>query len=121
MQRDSGFREAQRAQVSFLAPLEKRCLVWLARRTPSFIDSDHLTALGFVSMLGSSGYMSPWIAMGLLGNLALYYRGATARLFGQSFPLYDAGGVIGLIGMALMLITAVARHTVALYRAERIP
>ncbi len=57
----------------------------------------------------------------MVGNLALYYRGATARLFGQSFPLYDAGGVIGLIGMALMLITAVARHTIALYRAERIP
>ena len=28
------FREADRAQVSFLAPLEKRCLIWLAHHTP---------------------------------------------------------------------------------------
>jgi len=31
---NAGFREAERAQVSMLAPLEKRCLIWLAQRTP---------------------------------------------------------------------------------------
>ena len=47
------FREAGRAQVSMLAPLEKKVLIWLAHRTPAAINSDHLTALGLVAMLGA--------------------------------------------------------------------
>jgi phosphatidylglycerophosphate synthase len=47
------FREAGRAQVSMLAPLEKKALIWLAHRTPAAINSDHLTALGLVAMLGA--------------------------------------------------------------------
>ena len=37
------FREAKRTQQSFLAGLEKRTLLWLAARTPAWINSDHLT------------------------------------------------------------------------------
>ena len=54
------FQEAGRAQVSFLAPLERRCLVWMARRTPCWIGSDHLTALGLLAMLGAG--LSYWYA-----------------------------------------------------------
>jgi len=216
------FKEASRAQLSLLAPIEKKCLIWLAERTPRWINSDHLTALGLAAMLGAgfsywyasrnraglllaiaclalnwfgdsldgtlarvrnrqrprygfyvdhivdafgtffllgglglSGYMSPRIAAGLLvayflltievylatytigtfhisfwkfsptelrillavGNLALL-RWPMGRLFGRTFPLFDVGGVIGMIGMALMLVVAVIRHTVYLYRAE---
>jgi hypothetical protein len=62
------FQEAARAQVSFLAPVEKRCLIWLARRTPAWIDSDHLTALGLVALAGAglSYWFSRWNHAGLL-------------------------------------------------------
>jgi hypothetical protein len=43
------------------------------------------------------------------------------HLVGGSYLLFDVGGVGGVAGMALMLIIAVAKHTVALYRAEPIP
>lgn len=47
------FREARRIQQSFLANLEKRTLIWLAARTPAWINSDHLTLLGLLSMAGA--------------------------------------------------------------------
>src|SRR5262249_20199363 len=47
------FREARRIQQSFLANLEKRTLIWLAARTPAWINSDHLTVLGLLSMAGA--------------------------------------------------------------------
>src|SRR5579864_3053125 len=51
------FREAKRTQESFLAALEKRSLLWLAARTPFWINSDHLTLLGLVAMAGAgAGY-----------------------------------------------------------------
>jgi phosphatidylglycerophosphate synthase len=221
----AAFAEASRAQVSLLAPLEKRALVWLARRTPRWINSDHLTVLGLAALAGTglsywfaghnqaglvlacfflavnwlgdsldgtlarvrnrqrprygfyidhvvdafgtmflmgglalSGYMHPGIAAGLLiayfmlsievylatytlgtfhlsfwkfsptelrillmvGNVVLLYH-PMARLSGASYPLFDVGGAIGIAGMAAMLLSAVARHTAALYRAERLP
>ena len=220
------FQEAGRAQVSFLAPVEKRLLVWMARRTPDWIGSDHLTALGLLAMLGAglsywyarwnsaglwlvilflfvnwlgdsldgtlarvrnrqrprygfyvdhvvdafgtlflmvglglSGHMAHGVAIGLLvayfmlsievylatyaigvfhlsfwkfsptelrlllmaGNIALLCGRHTARLFGHSYRLFDVGGAIGIAGMALMLVSAVVRHTAHLYRAERLP
>jgi len=47
------FRDASRAQASLLSPLEKPVLIWLARHTPSWINSDHLTALGLLAMIGA--------------------------------------------------------------------
>jgi hypothetical protein len=44
------FREAAREQESFFAPIEKRLLVRMAHATPRWINSDHLTLLGLVSM-----------------------------------------------------------------------
>jgi phosphatidylglycerophosphate synthase len=40
---------AARIQQSFVAGVEKRALLWLAKRTPGWINSDHLTILGFIS------------------------------------------------------------------------
>jgi len=48
-----GFQEAQRKQVSLLAPLEKKTLVWLAGRMPRWVGSDHLTLLGLAAMLAA--------------------------------------------------------------------
>ena len=40
-----------REHGSVLALPEKRALVWMARRMPCWVHSDHLTLLGLVSML----------------------------------------------------------------------
>src|SRR5580692_7664953 len=47
------FRDAERKQLSFLAKTEKKVLIWLAHRMPAWVNSDHLTVLGFVAMLAA--------------------------------------------------------------------
>ena len=123
---------------------------------------DHVVdAFGSFFLLGGlalSGYMSPSIATGLLiaffmlsievylatytigtfhlsfwkfsptelrvlltiGNVALLYR-PVVGIFGRRYLVFDVGGVIGIAGMAMMLVWAVIRHTRLLYRAERLP
>jgi len=39
------FKDANRIQDSISSGPERKVLVWLARRVPSWIDSDHLTFL----------------------------------------------------------------------------
>lgn len=46
------FRDARRAHESFLAQAEKKALIAMARRLPSWVSPDHLTVLGFLSMIG---------------------------------------------------------------------
>ncbi len=53
------------------------------------------------------------------GNLALFWR-PVVRLFGTDYLLFDVGGVIGLAGMALMLVAFTVKNTLRLYREERI-
>jgi archaetidylinositol phosphate synthase len=218
------FISATRLQQSFVAAAEKKTLLWLAQRTPGWINSDHLTILGFAAQclagacyalarwnrfllllgivflalnwlgdsldgtlarvrncqrprygfyvdhvvdtfaafflmggLALSGYIHPAIAFGLLiaflmlsieaylatytlgqfqlsywkfgpteirlllaaGNLALL-RWPTAKLLGMQFRLLDIGGLIGIAGMALMLIVSAIQHTRTLYREEKI-
>jgi len=219
------FKEAQRAQVSFLAALEKRTLIWLAHRMPPWVNSDHLTGLGLVSLagaglsywysrenriglamvivflianwfgdsldgtlarvrnrqrprygfyvdhvvdmfgtffllfgLGLSGYMSLSVAMALIvvyyalsievylttytigtfhlsfwkfsptelrillciGNLVLLAGQTHGRIGDRVFLLFDVGGAVGVVGMVVMLLWAVYRHTVHLYNEERL-
>jgi archaetidylinositol phosphate synthase len=45
------FQDAKREQTSVLAPLERLALRGLARRMPQWVNSDHLSLLGLVSML----------------------------------------------------------------------
>jgi phosphatidylglycerophosphate synthase len=44
------FVNAIRLQESFTARAERRALAWLAERLPSWVNSDHLTLVGFVAM-----------------------------------------------------------------------
>ncbi len=219
-----GFKEAERAQLSFLAPLEKRCLIWLAQRAPRWMHSDHLTGLGLASLLAAgicywysrwntaalllvivclaanwagdsldgtlarvrdkqrprygfyvdhivdclgalfllgglalSSFMSHGTALGLLivylllsceiylatytlgkfhisfwkfsptelrillaaGNVALFLNPrAGMTLPGGRYSLFDIGGAIGIVGMALVLAVSVVTHTRTLYQAE---
>src|SRR3982074_3736454 len=43
----SKFRDAVRLQQAITAPVERKVLLWLAKRLPDSISPDHLTALGF--------------------------------------------------------------------------
>ena len=43
-----------------------------------------------------------------------------AAIAGRQFLLFDVGGAIAIGGMAAMFLTAAIRHTMALYRAERL-
>ena len=54
------------------------------------------------------------------GNVALFYC-PMVQLAGSTYRLYDVGGAAGVTGILLMPISAVVRHTVQLYRAERLP
>jgi archaetidylinositol phosphate synthase len=45
------FKDAERKQLSMLAAVEKKTLIWLAQRMPAWVNSDHLTGLGFAAML----------------------------------------------------------------------
>ena len=47
------YREAVRVHSSLLADIEKRCLIWMARRMPGAVNSDHLTLLAGLAMLGA--------------------------------------------------------------------
>jgi hypothetical protein len=42
------------------------------------------------------------------------------KLFGRQFLLFDLGGTVAIAGMAFMLVDSAVRHTVQLYREERI-
>jgi phosphatidylglycerophosphate synthase len=218
------FVPAVRIQRSLVAEAEKRTLIWLARRMPAQMNSDHLTILGFVSQclagvcyalarlnpdalllgivflvlnwfgdsldgtlarvrdrqrprygfyvdhitdsigavflmggMGLSGYVHPSIAMGMLiaflllsiesylatytlgkfqlsywsfgpteirillaiGNIALLYH-STIHVLGKTVLLFDLGGTIAIAGMGLMVIAFAVRHTVQLYKEERL-
>jgi hypothetical protein len=42
------------------------------------------------------------------------------QFLGREYRLFDVGGTIGLLGMALMLICFTLQNAVRLYREERI-
>jgi phosphatidylglycerophosphate synthase len=52
-------------------------------------------------------------------NLSLL-RWPTANVLGMQLRLLDIGGVVGIVGMALMLIVSAIQHTRTLYHAEKI-
>jgi len=62
------FTSAVRVQLSLVAPVEKKTLIWLAERTPRWNNSDHLTTLGFAAQLlaGVSYALARWNRYALL-------------------------------------------------------
>jgi phosphatidylglycerophosphate synthase len=47
--------QATRINNSVLAKAEKQALIWIAQRLPRWVNSDHLTVLGFVSLIAAGG------------------------------------------------------------------
>jgi archaetidylinositol phosphate synthase len=45
----AAFKDAERHQLSLLAKAEKKSLLWFAARMPAWVNSDHLTLLGFLA------------------------------------------------------------------------
>ena len=110
------FKNPERIQLNVLSTLEKRCLIWIAQRLPKQINSDHLTALGFLGMVlaGASYWLSSWNPYALL--LAIFWLsvnwfgdsldGTVARVRNQQRPRYgfyvdhviDAIGILFLFG-----------------------
>jgi phosphatidylglycerophosphate synthase len=62
------FRNATRIQESITSVVERRALLWLAARMPSWVTSDQLTLLGLVAMIlaGTSYLLARWHPVGLL-------------------------------------------------------
>ncbi|HXG54165.1 MAG TPA: CDP-alcohol phosphatidyltransferase family protein [Vicinamibacterales bacterium] len=74
------YREAARIQTSMLAAAEKRCLLWMAHRIPACINSDHLTLLAGLAMIGGGvcywiGPAHPAAMLAAIGMLALNWFG----------------------------------------------
>jgi phosphatidylglycerophosphate synthase len=92
------FRDALRLQQSITAPLERKVLAWLAARLPAWVNSDHLTLLGFAAMFlaGASYALARWNRAGLILAavcLALNWfgdslDGTLARLRNRQRPRY---------------------------------
>ena len=62
------FKNAARVQESLTAQLERKLLRWLAEHMPPFINSDHLTLLGLLSMFlaGTCYALARWYQIGLV-------------------------------------------------------
>jgi len=98
VRRSEQFKNATRLQDSLTSKPEKRLLIWMAERTPRWINSDHLTLLGFVAqvMAGASYALARWNRYWLLaviGFLAINWLGDSldgtlARVRQQLRPRY---------------------------------
>ena len=87
-----------RVHTSVLAGVEKRLLVWMAERMPRRVNSDHLTALGAVAMIGTAAAfagaavspLSLWLVpvMLALNWFGDSLDGTLARVRNQQRPRY---------------------------------
>ncbi len=61
---------------------EKKALLWLAQRTPCWINSDHLTLLGFTAMLAAGAFF--WVARWNKLSLTLAVAALAVNWLGDS-------------------------------------
>jgi phosphatidylglycerophosphate synthase len=105
-----------RLHASLLAASEKRALVWMAERLPAWVNSDHLSALGFASMagVGASFWLAgsypavgvPLVVVCLVLNwFGDSMDGTLARVRNRQRPRYGfyLDHVIDIAGTAMML------------------
>ena len=114
------YREATRVHTSVLAAAEKRCLIWMAKRLPASVNSDHLTSLAALASIAAGlfywiGPATPAAMYAAIAMLALNWfgdslDGTVARVRGHQRPRYgfyvdhvlDAVSMLALVaGFAL--------------------
>jgi archaetidylinositol phosphate synthase len=76
------FRPAERVNRGLVSVLEQRALIGLARRLPDAVEPDHLTALGFGSLLAVG--LSYWYARYSAAGLWLVILFLVLNWFGDS-------------------------------------
>jgi phosphatidylglycerophosphate synthase len=113
--RRAGFRQATRVHGSCLAAAEKRVLVWMAERMPAWVNSDHLTLVGFTAQIATGlcyGFASHDRRMLLAAILCLAVNwlgdsldGTLARVRQQQRPRYGfyVDHIIDSIGAVAMM------------------
>ncbi|HSE49296.1 MAG TPA: CDP-alcohol phosphatidyltransferase family protein [Terriglobales bacterium] len=111
----TGFRDAIRLNHSLTAAHEKRALIWMAARTPRWISSDHLSALGVAAMAaaGAAYWMSRatrWWLLAVVACLAVNWLGDSldgtlARFRDRQRPRYGfyLDHVLDALGVAFLL------------------
>jgi archaetidylinositol phosphate synthase len=105
-----------RLHGSLLAAPEKRALVWMAERMPAWLNSDHLSALGLLSMAGvgasfwlAGGYPAAGVPLAVVCLVLNWFGdsmdGTLARVRNQQRPRYGfyLDHVIDIAGTAMML------------------
>ena len=104
-----------RENLSVLARVEKRLLIWIAERLPASINSDHLSAVGLAAMaaagLSFAAYpLTGWAAAGVVLSLAANWfgdslDGTVARVRHQQRPRYGyyVDHIIDVAGSAMLL------------------
>jgi len=110
------FQEALRVHKSILADTEKRLLIRIANKLPNWINSDHLTILGFLGMAfaGVSYWLSSfnkyWLILVVVSLFVNWFGdsldGTVARVRNKLRPRYgfyvdhivDAFGILFLLG-----------------------
>ncbi len=109
------FKPAQRSHTSVLAAAEKRTLIWIAERLPGWVNSDHLTSLGFISLLAAGGAYwyagrHPRALLVVIALLALNWfgdslDGTLARVRNKQRPRYGfyVDHILDAIGMTFLM------------------
>jgi phosphatidylglycerophosphate synthase len=100
-----------RVHEAVTADLEKRLLIWMAKRLPAWINSDHLTSIGAAAMLGAgacfwAGGGALWLVVPLLGLnwFGDSLDGTLARVRNRQRPRYGyyVDHVLDAIGFAAL-------------------
>ncbi len=87
-----------REHTSVLAAAERRLLIWIAHRLPAWVNSDHLTSLGAVAMVGTAAAFAAasidvrWLALVPVALAVNWFGdsldGTVARVRNQQRPRY---------------------------------
>jgi archaetidylinositol phosphate synthase len=112
----SEFQSATRVHGSFLAAAEKRALIWMAQRMPPWVNSDHLTLLGFAGQIATgvcyalAGRDRRWLLVAIVCLVLNWFGdsldGTLARVRQQQRPRYgfyvdhmiDSIGAVAMMG-----------------------
>ena len=109
------FKAAKRSHTSFLAAAEKRALIAMAQKLPLWVNSDHLTGLGFIALLAAGASYAlvrahaaglllviPFLALNWFGDSL---DGTLARVRDCQRPRYGfyVDHILDAIGMSILM------------------